>query len=94
MGTKPPQSKAQKKSHKSAKKLPGPIAKRFKLKREESLKEDTTWAEKEVKFGDGSIIEVQVAEEPPRLLDMARQSKKSKKQNTFNSNRCQPIDIE
>ena len=87
MGTKPPQSSAAKKSHKTAKKLPGHIAKRFKLRREESRKEDVAWTNKEVVHGDGSTIEVNVVEEPPRLLEAARQSKKTNKQNSSNSNR-------
>lgn len=43
MGSKPPESKAKRKSHKTAKKLPGNIAKRFREKRREQQEEEASW---------------------------------------------------
>lgn len=46
MPSKPPRSKAAKKSAKTAKKLPGNILKRFKLKKLENEKEELIWKQK------------------------------------------------
>ena len=90
MGSKPPQSKAKKSKNKTAKKLPGNIAKRWKEKRSEKLEDDKKWEEKDtadlvVSSQVAAVVELPVAKAAIALSSTNSGGKK--KRNISNNNR-------